>query len=282
MSDSQTNSSITHKSERRRLHMDQTPANLEPSPPVPQAPGSSLLARLMNVFAAPGEVFDEAKASQPSTANWLVPTVLLALFGVFSALLISSQPAVKRQKQAMQEAMFQKFVESGKMTQEAADNAVRAAEAAGGKGQVYEGVGVTIVSFISLFWSALIVWLGGFVMKGRFGYKRALEIVGLAGMIALLGVVLKTLLILTTGNMFASLTPGLFVKDFNPMSNTLHGILAAFDVIWFWALGVQACGLARFSGASHGKAAVWVFGVWLAFMSAMMTIGIVIRRLMGF
>jgi len=34
-------------------------------------PATSIWSRLLNVFTAPGEVFEEVKNSQPSTANWL-------------------------------------------------------------------------------------------------------------------------------------------------------------------------------------------------------------------
>ena len=38
----------------------------------------SLAARLLNVFATPGDVFDDVKVAPASTANWLVPALLLA------------------------------------------------------------------------------------------------------------------------------------------------------------------------------------------------------------
>ena len=262
--------------------MDQTPPTIDAPPPVPQSPSTSLGSRLVNVFAAPGEVFDEVRTSPVSAANWVLPTILLAIVAMLSALIINSQPAIKRQKVAMQEAMFQKMVDSGKMSKEAADKQVAAAESGGAVKSVIEAAFAPVGIVIALFWSALIVWLGGLILGTRFGYMKAVEIVGLASMIALLGAVVKTLLIMVTGNMFAGPTPGLLVKDFNPMSNTLHGILSVCDVIWFWALGVQAYGLAKVGGISFGKAAVWVGGVWLVLVAGLFVIGIVFKRMMGF
>jgi len=262
--------------------MDQTPPPLETPPPAPETQSSSLIGRLFNIFAAPGEVFDEVKASPLSHANWLVPTALLAILGIVSALIIAAQPAIKRQKQAMQEAIMQKMVDSGKMPKEAADKAANSTDSNSGVKMVAEAAFSPVGTIVSLFWSALIVWLGGLVMRGRFGYMRAVEIVGLVGMIGILGLVVKTLLIVTTGNMFASATPGLFVKDFDPMNNTVHGILSVFDVIGLWAMGVKACGLAKLANISFGKAALWVYGTWLALTGTMLTIGIMVKRLMGF
>ena len=262
--------------------MDPLPPNTETPPPLTLPPTTSLAARLMNVFASPAEVFDEIKAASPATANWLVPTILLAIVAVLSALVIGANPEIKRQKQAMQEAILQKMVESGKMPKEAAEKAINANEAGGGGKSKFEAAGMCFLVVISLFWSALILWLGSMVLGQGFGYMRAVEIVGLAGMIGLLGAVIKTLLILTTGNMFAGPTPGLLLKDFNPMSNTVHGILSALDVIWLWALAVQAFGLARLSGASFAKAAAWVFGIWVLITGGLIMVGIAFRRLMGF
>jgi hypothetical protein len=105
--------------------------------------------------------------------------------------------------------------------------------------------------------------------------------VGLAGMISVLGLIVKTLLIVMMGSLFAGPTPALFLKKFDAM-NTGHGVLAALDVFAIWALAVQAYGLAKLTGASYAKAAAWVFGVWLAIAGGLFGVGLVIRKAMGF
>ena len=57
----------------------------------------SLAARLLNVFAVPGEVFTEVKASRVCIGNWLVPALLSALVAVLTVVLIVSQPAFQQQ-----------------------------------------------------------------------------------------------------------------------------------------------------------------------------------------
>ena len=57
----------------------------------------SLTARLFNVFADPGEVFEEVKNGKPSAANWMVPALVFALAGVISVVVIFSQPAIVQQ-----------------------------------------------------------------------------------------------------------------------------------------------------------------------------------------
>jgi VIT1/CCC1 family predicted Fe2+/Mn2+ transporter len=60
----------------------------------------------------------------------------------------------------------------------------------------------------------------------------------------------------------------LAVKDFDAQ-NPVHGLLAAVNVMTFWLLAVRSIGLARLSGASFGKAAAWMFGIWAAFTALM-------------
>jgi len=77
---------------------------MEPAlPPLPAdrsvTPTSSLGARLLNVYATPGEVFEEVRQSPPSAANWLVPVLLSCLISVISAVAIFSQETVVRQIQ---------------------------------------------------------------------------------------------------------------------------------------------------------------------------------------
>ena len=59
----------------------------------------SLAARLLNVFAVPGEVFSEVKRSGHHISNWLIPSVLGALVGALSMAIILSQPAIQKQFQ---------------------------------------------------------------------------------------------------------------------------------------------------------------------------------------
>ena len=75
--------------------MEETP------PPVPvENPGAqptSLMARLFNVFATPGEVFEEVKASSPCNANWLAPALIAVVLSWLAAALVFSLENIKHQ-----------------------------------------------------------------------------------------------------------------------------------------------------------------------------------------
>ncbi len=66
----------------------------EPPPLGTPAPTTSLAGRLLNVFAAPGEVFEEVKATPPSVANWLVPVIIYAVVGAISVCMVSESDTV--------------------------------------------------------------------------------------------------------------------------------------------------------------------------------------------
>ena len=91
--------------------MENTPA---PTPMEEvQRPASSLAGRLMNVFAAPGDVFEELRTSTPATANWLVPLLLACLVGVSYAFAVFSQESILQSMRETQEKAMQKQVDAG-------------------------------------------------------------------------------------------------------------------------------------------------------------------------
>src|ERR1039457_3550186 len=101
-----------------------------PEPPPGASPRSTMLlaGRLMNVFAAPGDVFGEVKTAAPSVANWLVPAVLFMVLSWLSAGLIFSQPAIRQQISELSTKAIDRQVEKGKLSSTQAEQARAAAE----------------------------------------------------------------------------------------------------------------------------------------------------------
>lgn len=258
-------------------------------PPIPpevpaenSVPGMSLVGRLANVFAVPGEVFESLKASPPSVANWLVPTLILSVMLALTTWVINLQPAVREQNLELQDRMFKKMVEHGRMTQEQADQASKRAEAGNPVAQISQVVGGLFGGVVATLWSGFFIWLGGAViMRGRYPFLRALEVAGLAGMIAVLGALARALLVMVTGNLYAGATPAMFIKDVDPF-NTWHAALMALNLFTVWQLGVQSIGIAKLAGVSLGKAAAWMFGSTTIVMIALFAVGALVRKLMGF
>ena len=83
-------------------------------------------------------------------------------------------------------------------------------------------------------------------------------------MIGVLEAVVKTLLVLVTGNIFASPSLALLVKEFDPQ-NPVHSLLAQGNVMTFWFLAAIGIGLGRLCTVSFGRAIMWVVGIWAAY-----------------
>jgi hypothetical protein len=129
------------------------------------------------------------------------------------------------------------------------------------------------------FWWGLILWLVGTqALKGDFSYMKGVELAGLAAMISVLDAIVRTLLILIMGSLFASPSLALFVKQFDPQ-NPVHGLLAAANIMSFWVLLVRSIGLARLSGVGVGKAAAWVFGSWFVLTGLFMGLGFAMQAM---
>jgi hypothetical protein len=130
-----------------------------------------------------------------------------------------------------------------------------------------------LAGLITPFWWGLLVWLAGAkVMKAQFGYMKAVEVMGLGQMVGVLDAIIRTLMIITMGSIFAAPSAAMLLAEFDPQ-NPVHGLLSAVNVMTFWLLAVRSIGLARLASVSFGKAAVWVFGIWLAFTGVMTGFG---------
>lgn len=239
--------------------MDSTgaPAAAEPMP---------LGLRLMNVFAAPAEVFASVAAGRFSLANWLVPAAIVGTIGLIFMQILFSQPAMVEEIGRMQERELQKQVEKGKITEAQADQARTAMR---GLGLVLARVSASVVSVVgaicSPLWWGLLAWITvRVVFRASAPYMRCVEVAGLASLIGGLSMVVGTLLAMGTGRIFAGPHLGFFVTDFD-MAHRGHLALGAVNVFGLWQMGVLSLGMARLIGRPFATVATVLFGVWLGY-----------------
>ena len=236
---------------------------MESPAPVP-VPATSLMARMVNVFATPGEVFDEVKHARPATANWLVPVLLAIVIGIISIVTIYSQPAVIQQIRDQQGKVFDDQVKAGKMTQAQADQAQAAAGKIMGPAmmEILGSVSVVIMVFIRLFWWALVLWLlGKWFFQADYTYEKALEVTGLAFTLTILASIVVTLVCVLLGRLtlinLALLDPNGSPQGF------LHMIMSSLDLFDIWLAAIISVGLARLANVSWGKAATVTGAYWI-------------------
>ena len=252
--------------------METAPAN----PDLEAKPAQTTIwSRLLNVFAAPGEVFEEVKNSRPGVANWLVPAFVYIVVGVISAFVMFSQPAIVQQIHDQQAKVMDQQVKAGKLTQAQADQALGMMDKFAGPTMlmVFGSAGAVFGSFIHIFWWAFVLWLMGLLfLKTKIPFLKTVEVAGLTTMILVLGAVVTILLTVITGKLGMTPSLALAVGEFD-MKNRIHLLLAAMNIFSFWQIGVTACGLARLTGAPFSKALLLVFLYWLAFTLFFIGIG---------
>ena len=226
----------------------------------------SLIARLLNVFAIPGEVFSEVRATPSTPANWIVPAVLLVVVSWVSVWLILSQEPLRYQLRELSDKAIQQQVDKGKLSQADADKVRQFSDIGSRGGMVLMPL---VFAFVTPFFWGLVLWvIGGQILKGGFGYMKAVEVAGLANTVAILETIIKTLLIILTSNIFAAPSLALLIKNFDP-ENQLHSMLAVINFMTMWLLVVRSIGLARLANIGFARAAGWVFGIWLGYTGLM-------------
>jgi len=238
--------------------MNQENATTEPVPTI-----SSFLTRAANVFASPGELYDEVAQVPVQTSSWLVPFLCMLLLAILSAFIVFSNPTFRDQILEPQRQELQKEVEKGKMTQEQADKATEMME--GGPmtlviGTVSSAVVVTLV-FFSI---PLLLWLiVKFGFKSSADYKKILEVLGLTALIGILGSIVSLLMMHVFNTMYASPSGILFVMNSYDRHNVAHSLLAALNVFTLWQVVVAGVGIGKVGGKSSGVGVGTVLGLWL-------------------
>ena len=233
----------------------------------------TLMARLLNVFAIPGSVFEDVRSARFSPGNWLVPMLLAGIIGAMTADLIFSQPAVVQEFRDSQKKNYDQFATTGKISRADADKMVDFVNRLTQPG-VLRILGVTGAVTFSVFrvlgW-ALVLWLLGLIfLRTRIPFIKTLEVVGLATMISVLGGFVSHILTANFGDAGGvNLTLGeLQARHQTPLR------LLLLNVFNIWQTAVLAIGLARLAGIRFQRAFLLVMGFWIGLQMLLALIGI--------
>src|SRR5947199_5373252 len=107
--------------------MAETPPSVEPTVSASE-PRSSLASRLLNVFAAPGEVFDSIKNTAAAHSNWVAPALILLVVSWIGGALVFSQDSIKQQIRDTSEKAIEKQIAKQHMPEAQAEKMREAAE----------------------------------------------------------------------------------------------------------------------------------------------------------
>lgn len=242
--------------------MEQQPTSPEAAPQKER----SAFSLLLNVYAAPGEVFDQIKAAPTRNALWAIPVALAIIVGILSIFVVFSDPMIESQLRDRMEQQIEEQIAREQIPPEEAD-ALREQMASFAGGTMFKiggSLGVIVLTFASiLVVSAVMLLVGKLGFKASAPYGKVMEVVGASMMINhVLGTAITMLLILATGSLYATPGLGLLIGEFDP-ENEVHVLASAVNVFSLWYLAVLSIGLGKLFDVTTGKAAVWVVGLWV-------------------
>jgi hypothetical protein len=234
-----------------------------------------LLARMMNVFAVPGQVFENVKRSPNAAGSWLVPILIGCVVGTITASVLFSQPTILQEMREMRIKTMQQQVDKGKLTQEQMDDILEKTEKFMTPTimKISGAIGGMVASVVRVFWWAFALWLLALLLvRSRIPFSKALEVTGLASLIGILGMLVTLLLQINLGSSTATPSLALTVSEFDP-ANKMHMVLGALNLVQVWMVLVMGLGLAKLSGIPFMRASLLVIAFYFLQTSALVLMG---------
>ena len=252
--------------------MDAPPLIKEGHPPGPELPRMSLAAKLLNVFAVPGEVFNDVKRTPPMLSNWLVPALLGALVGAVSAVILLSQPSIQKQLQDRQHGFIEQAEKAGKLPPQ--ERLLVEKLTGPTMIKLCGATAAVAISFVSvLWWGFVLCFIARRMLKVQVGFGKALEVAGLATMIDVLYGLVAVLLIVKLDHVGAASSLAVMTKDFDAARKG-HLFAVAANIFAFWVVGVRSIGLAKLADVPYLRAAWLVVTFWFLLQLLLVITGV--------
>ena len=190
----------------------------------------SVVGRMLRVLYAPSEAF-EAVSEQRSAADWLVPTIIVAV-----VIFISTYLTIPVQLAEMTQQMPAE-------QREGAQTAMK----------VSSLIAAPIMSFVMLFIGAAIYLLVGRLLGGLLGYGHCLAIVAYTSLIAILQHIVRTPLVLANETMKVQIGLGMFLSE--EVRKSFGGaLLSSIDPFVVWMVVIAGLGLAIVGQVERSRA----------------------------
>lgn len=220
--------------------------------------------KLTNIFASPGELFENVRTTGPTTSNWLIPWIIFVVVAIALGQLVVNNPSLADQLGATIREKFDQQVQEGDMTQEQADQAYEQFAKPGSTFFTLMQIGgIAVGSLAALFALGLLYWLvGKSAMGATVQYMKVIEVVGLTFFIGTLEQIVTTFLAFAADSIYATPSLAIFVSDFD-VDNKLHVALSKINAFTFWDLSVVSIGLSKIFQRDFPKVLVLVFALWI-------------------
>ncbi len=236
---------------------------MEGQPEVAAVKPLTVTDKLVNVYAAPGELYENVRQTPPTHSSWVVPLTLVILVTILMTFIVQTNPSLTQQYKDIVQKQMEKVVEQGNITQEQADQQLESFGPGSTFFAIASLVGPILFWVARLFALALVFWLlGRSVMSARAPFMKVVEVVGLTYFISILAAIATTALMFVTDSITATPSLGLTVSPFD-IENKVHLALAALNVFTIWVLVVISIGLAKLFQRDFLKVLVLVFALWV-------------------
>lgn len=210
----------------------------------------SLVNRMIRVFSAPSETF-EAVGMRHSWLDWFVPVVLVIALSLV-ALQITMPVIMETQKEVLQERLKD-------MPEEQRQQSMEMMQKTGG---IASMVAVPVLGFILLFIIAgILLLIARYGLGGEVSYGQMLAVWGYSSLIGIIGIIVRTPLMLAKETAMVHTGLGMLVPD-EMMKTFLGRVLAGVDLFTFWQLCVASVGMAVLTRNSTSKALVFLLILW--------------------
>jgi len=237
--------------------------NISPTP-VDIVPGKKpgIIEKIFKVFYQPSAVFGHLTGK----IEWLVPIIIIALFGSTLGHLI--RPIfVADQEKAIMERMeqYRDQIPTERYNQMMADMEERFAEAKSNKYLWYTPlVAVVFPLVLFLIIAVICMVIGNFAFGGKCGFWIVMNVVAFAALIGLLGDTVRELLMLSKGtsNVFTGLGILTPIND----GSFVHYLFKQVDLFSIWRIIVTSIGLGIIYKMKPQKFAYVLFSIWIVFI----------------
>ena len=209
----------------------------------------SVVDRILRVFYAPSETF-EAVAEQRSVADWLVPTIVVAMVVFFSTYVTSPIYMAETMEQMQQTPTEQSDAMEG-----TADAIL-----------ISTLIAAPVMTFVMLFIGAAIYLLVSKLLGGLLGYSQCLAIVAYTSLIAIPQHVVKTPLVLAKETMNVQIGLGMFLSE-EARKSFGGALLSSIDPFIVWMVVIAGLGLSILGQIERSRAYAGVAAVTLIFLS---------------
>ncbi|MDH4068903.1 MAG: YIP1 family protein [Ignavibacteria bacterium] len=242
---------------------------MESEHPLQNSDPMSFLDKVVNLFASPGELFEEIARTGITARNWLIPWLIYVLITIVTGQILVGNPSLSGQLESAMRKQFDQSVEksiiAGDMTQEEAEQAFETfASPRSPWFSLMSAGGTLFLSLAILFLLGLIGWLlGRTAMNATAEFMKVVEVLGMVFIISGVEQVVTMALMLLTDSIYASPSLALLLLPDVNLEDRTHLALAKLNLFTFWIIALVSIGLGKLFYRDSLKVFALVAALWV-------------------